>query len=297
MSFSVGILYSTQEFLEFAAINQIAAKGMVATKTKFGISPSDAVFDVSQENKWILVDANGFVQLTESGEMIRRGATALERLRLQLPYLISTYKPTWANRLQYGREPAKSAMPSNVEQCFEEAGLFEDWNNELIQYWSELGKESRARLSHTLGNIGLQAEAWSREYEQFRTRNTPLWKSLDTSFAGYDILSVRSRRNRNVLRIEVKGSLLAPKQAIFNVTENEWETASRSGNYFFHLWLVASPPRLFVVSYRDVRLHISKNRGDGKWKNIAIPYRPFLVKERKLTPLRKQLAAQKVFVT
>lgn len=275
MSFHVGLLYSTHRFLDFAMENQIRADEVSQMQERFELTPARQVYKVSQECNWIRISADGFVEVSERGKQIQQVGDASEKLRLQLPDLIDYHKPPWSKKIMYGREEARSSMPPNVEQCFKECGLFDAWSVDLIKTWDGLSTSARSRRSDALQEVGRQAELWSLKYEEKRTRKRPIWQSLESAYSGYDLLSVKSAKDRTRLRIEVKGSERPPRQSTFFLTRQEWSTATRSSNYHFHLWFVSRQPKLFVVDYKHVIEHIAENRGKGSWHNLEIPFSAF----------------------
>ena len=177
---------------------------------------------MAQDCKWITVSESGMIEVSVFGEQIRQAPNEAARLRLQISDLIKHEAPPWAKKLMYGRKEALVGMPSEAVQCFEECGLMEDWDEELIREWYRLGRDIRLRRSDANSDTGLQAEKWTFDFEKLRVGISPRWISLDTSFAGFDILSQVSKANAKRRRIEVKGSELPLSQASFYVTNNEW---------------------------------------------------------------------------
>lgn len=282
MSFHVGLLYSTHDFLDLVVSDTIRANEFSRLNEKFTLAPAHEVYRVSQDCNWIRVSDDGTIEVSERGKSIHAVHDAGERLRLQLADLIAFHNPPWAKKLMYGRREAIPALPTNAEQCFRESGLLDKWTDELIRCWDELGKNARIRRSDNLHEVGRQAELWSVQFEKHRTGKEPAWQSLDSSFAGYDVLSEKSKRSSKALRIEVKGSERKPNQATFHVSKHEWKTAYRLGDYQFHLWFVSEFPKLYVVDYTYVDDHISVNQGDGKWSSVEVPFSPFLNFEKRI---------------
>lgn len=283
MSFHVGLLYSTHQFLDLVASNTIRANEFAKLDDKFALVPAQEVYRVAQDCNWVRISKDGVIEVSERGEAIHAHRDAYARLRLQIADLIDFHDPPWAKKLMYGRSEALPALPPDAEQCFKESGLLDDWSDEVIKCWDNFGKSARMRRSDDLHEVGRQAEQWSVLFEKRRTGKVPIWQSLDSAFAGFDVLSVKTRRNSNALRIEVKGSERKPKEATFFVSRNEWKTANRPGNYQFHLWYVSNHPKLYVVNHARVADHISINQGDGAWSAVEVPFRPFLEFEKRIS--------------
>lgn len=294
MSFHVGLLYSTHDLLNLAMSDTIKASEFSKLVDKFTLAPAHEVYRISQDCNWIRVSEDGLIKVSERGEVIQGAQDAEARLRLQLADLIDFHNPPWAKKLMYGRQEALPALPSDAEQCFKESGLLDKWSDELIRCWDGFGKFARIRRSDNLLEIGRQAEQWSVQFETHRTDTPPEWQSLDSAFAGFDVLSVKTKRNSKALRIEVKGSERKPNQASFFVSRHEWKTATRLGNYQFHLWYVSKQPKLYVVDHKHVVNHISINQGNGEWSSVEVPFRPFLGFEKRIAPANYSLKSKEV---
>jgi hypothetical protein len=104
---------------------------------------------------------------------------------------------------------------------------------------------------------------------------------LETAVSGFDVLSVVDGASSRLLKIEVKGSGMRKNEASFFVTRNEWNTAAKSPEFQFHLWLVRDDPKLFVVPASDVSSHIPKDMGSGQWKGAELFFRDFSPFEQK----------------
>lgn len=274
MSFSVGILYSVQEFLRFAHTTSLSAE-LFAKQTQFVLVSPREILQVSQDCNWIRLTIEGDMVVTERGQKIIEATTSDQKLRLQIEDLISWFRPSWAARIRFGREETIPFMPSDVKQCFMESGLMDVWDDVLIRWWKGESQAARIRHGDKLADTGHRAELLTNEYEEKRTGQPPDWVALDTTFAGFDVLSRHSREEKTDLRIEVKGSERPPKSADFVLTRKESDTASDDKPYVVHLWYVSADPQLFVVPYREIAKHIPDDRLTGRWQQARIPFRPF----------------------
>jgi hypothetical protein len=179
-----------------------------------------------------------------------------------------------------GRFEALKAMPNDARQCFEDCGLIESTADDIVAWWDKATGSLRTERSKALHEIGRRAEKFSLQFERTRTGKDPLWQGLETAVAGYDVLSVVDGRSETRLKIEVKGSSMKKSEASFFVTRSEWNTATTSRAYQFHLWLVREEPKLFVVPAQDVLPHIPADQGSGKWNGAELFFRDFSAYEQ-----------------
>jgi uncharacterized protein DUF3883 len=145
----------------------------------------------------------------------------------------------------------------------------------VVAWWDKAAGSLRTERSKALLEIGRRAEKYSIQFEKARTGKEPVWQGLETAVSGYDVLSVVSGESERRLKIEVKGSSMRKGEASFFVTRNEWNTATTSTLYHFHLWLVRDEPKLFVVPAQDVLPHIPADQGSGKWQGAELYFRDF----------------------
>lgn len=271
----VGIMYSVQAFLEFCHTESVEADAFLHQKSQFELASPQDVFNCGTRYGWVALAEDGMLRVTSRGSEILECDGAESRLRAQVVDVIAGDFPTWAERAIYGRDEAVSYCGSSDHQVLKEAGLLNPWDDELILWWDQLASRLRMAKSQERLRTGRIAEAKSMKYEERRTGSRPLWASLDSSFFGYDVLSIAERGETAELCIEVKGSERSSKDADFVLTVHEWRTASRKNNYNFHLWSLNPYPRLFVVTIDDVRPHVPTNCGRGRWEAVRIPFGPF----------------------
>lgn len=273
--YTVGLLYSTQEFLDFVADNTVVGQIFEDLKSRFALSRPQDIYSISLRCNWVQLDDNGVCILTYRGREIYEHKSEDLRLRIQLQDIIDVYQPVWAIKIRDGRKELEGTLPGEISQIFKEAGLFHDWTDELIEWWDDLAALIRMRKGSELLKTGRRAEKLSFLYEENRTGVTPHWRSLESNYSGYDILSVYEPSNHEKVKIEVKGSELNLNNSFFYVTHNEWQTALVSSIYKFHLWVFKGVTRLIELDSSDVALHIPRDSGDGKWQNVRIPFKVF----------------------
>lgn len=146
----------------------------------------------------------------------------------------------------------------------------------VIKWWDELANLARGFRSAALLEIGRAGERNTIAFETQRTGKAPYWQSIESSHAGFDVLSSKSSTDPAPLAIEVKASELRLKEAWFSVTVHEWETARQSPNYCFHLWRLGLQPQLAVLSTADVAPHLPADQGRGQWQSARVPFSAFI---------------------
>lgn len=80
-----------------------------------------------------------------------------------------------------------------------------------------------------------EGERLTIEYETKRTGREPKWISVESNMDGYDVLSVISPMDKQLLSIEVTASKSGLKE-YFHLTPNEWMLALKTNRHLFHLW-------------------------------------------------------------
>lgn len=194
-----------------------------------------------------------------------------------LEQYIRTMRPVWANRMPVGRQETFSALNGDQRFCFREAGLANDpIGDSAVEWWDRIAADFRSQMERDLLAVGRKGERLTIQYERRRTGRTPKWMSIETNFAGYDILSIEECDTCAPRRIEVKASELSLEHAEFSISRNEWEVACCPlANYYFYLWLLNPHSKIAVVTAQEVGVHIAANRGAGQWKSIVVPYSAF----------------------
>jgi len=274
MYFSVGILYSAQDFLLFLKENPRLVSNFVDVfKNLNSVASTKAVLEVCQECHWIELDTDGYLKVTDKGEQVLDSKERVEiALRLQIHHLIEAYRPTWIPLLTRGRSEALKYLPIDVVQCLREAELVASYSDDVIVWWDRVAKISRKTSKEEKLDLSRAGEKLSIEYERNRTNKEPKWQGFESNFSGYDILSVVSSTDNSLLRVEVKISNSNWSVASFHVSRNEWKVAQYSNNYLFYLWILIPNPRLFIVNVNEVGKNIPTNKGNGEWESTEIPF-------------------------
>ena len=219
--------------------------------------------------------------LSEKGRSIAETYERDGDLQLTFRAILREYvceaRPPWAYRIPCGREEAFSAMNSDELFCFKEAGLFgQPVTRDVVLWWDEVAARFRSAEEASLLNIGRIGEQLAMAYELRRTGRQPYWVSVESNFAGYDILSCEDAGSSTRRLIEVKSTGMSLQQAEFFISRNEWDTASSCmEHYYFYLYHLGDTNDLAVVSALEMKYHVAKNCGCGKWMSVAVPFRVF----------------------
>jgi len=275
--YSVGLLYSSRDFLRLNKETEISSDEFLKYFKTFKYSTSERILDVSFKCGWVKVNQDEKVLLTDRGKEISN-QDYQTALLLQLEDLILSFNPSWASVLPKGRTEAKNFLPSDVLQCFKEAGLFDELNDELIKFWDKLSLAYRNHSQKRMNEIGRIGEKLSFEYEVQRTKNKPIWQAVESNIAGYDLLSIKEMGNTQKLQIEVKSSTSNIEYAELHLSKHEWNTAMSSLNYIFHIWLLYDKPILNIISVDIMSKHIPIDIGDGNWESVEIPFKVLILK-------------------
>jgi hypothetical protein len=273
--FSVGLLYSCRDFLKLNLETGMTPDGFKRYFQKFKYSTSENILGVSLKCGWVSITQEGTMKLTERGKHISFQEYK-EALLFQIEDLILNFNPTWSAILQKGRTEARNFLPSDVRQCFSEAGLFEEINDELIHIWDRLALASRNYTQKRLTEIGRIGEKLSYDFELQRTGKKPIWQSIESNLSGFDLLSVQNAETNEKLQIEVKATTSTYEYAKLHLSRLEWETAVNSLNYIFHLWLLGTYNDLHSISVKKMEENIPLDCNDGQWESVKIPFKALI---------------------
>lgn len=275
MSISVGQLHSASELLARITDREFV-KAEIQSLNKILICPATDILNLCLRCGWVEVDIDSTLKPTARGLELHTNSCFESRLRMQLLDVIVREQPTWANLFPKGRLEASNFLGSDVKQCLTEANLLNTPpTDEVVEWWDDISGKVRGIKSASLNQIGRTGEKLTLAFEENRTKHIPKWQSVDSNLCGYDILSVTSESDKSALQIEVKATERELRVAEFYISQNEWETATLSRNYLFHIWLIYPKPMLALISPSELSKHIPSNQGDGQWQSVRIPYRVF----------------------
>jgi hypothetical protein len=269
--FSVGVLYSCHSFLELVRRSPIDSTAFPEMFQTFEVASATSILQVTQLCEWISLGANGEIHLSSRGAEVLRAPSPDARLRVQLQHMVTAIHPPWLAVLTSGRREAERSLPPDARQCFREAGLLDGYDAAVIEWWDKAAGAARIMRDETKRDSGRIGERYSIAYETSRVGKEPYWQGFESNFAGYDLISQQSRSEDSRLLIEVKASFSRLKEARFFISRNEWDVATTSDSYLFHLWVLKPSPMLLVVPRDDVLRHIPGDQGDGQWKQAILP--------------------------
>ena len=219
--------------------------------------------------------------LDATGRKVAQSFSETGSCEVPFRLLLSAYArnkiPGWAFRLPAGRTETCAALTPDEKKCFQAAGLLRDIpDDSIVQWWQDLASFIRSFSQERNTETGTHGEQLSLRYERNRTGMEPKWIAFETSFAGYDILSVSSSTDSNPRPIEVKSSSRSMEEATFFFSDNEWNAAQRQlDRYHIHLWSFTSGFQLADISARLLAPHIPNNQKNGVWKSVEIPFSAF----------------------
>ena len=286
--FAVGALYSSQKFLHLVRDQATTIEAFSESYSRFEVADAKRVLELVQQCGWVSVHQDSVIRLTDRGEILAGHANAEMCLRDQLADLIVIKNPPWAKRILLGRFEARQSMPRPVVQCFDECGLFIGTDEDVVAGWDGMAQSVRSRTSGFVLAVGRAAERMTVIHERNRTGTEPKWQAIESNVSGFDVLSKLDANAGDLLKLEVKGSMLRTKEALFVLTRNEWQTAQNSDNYGFHLWLFHEQPKLLVVNASELEAHVPSNQGEGQWETAKIRFRNFVECEVELSANEKQ---------
>lgn len=224
---------------------------------------------------------NAEYELTERGRIIAKDYVCNGDVRLAFRSILKVYieevRPIWAYKFPAGREEAFSAMSADEVKCFDEAGLGRGTlSDDVIRWWDQIAALFRNPHENELVEIGREGERLTIQYEFKRVGVSPKWVSIESNYAGYDVLSKESNDSADRRLIEVKATHKNIRDAVLYISCNEWETAvAASSRYFFYIWLCGEVNKLAIVSTEEMHSHIAVNQGAGRWLSISVPYSEF----------------------
>lgn len=275
---SVNVLTSAMSLLKRLETYRFSSLSELTYSKISSISAED-IFDFSRNCGWVSMDEDAPV-LTKRGVGLLRlqklGYLVDLRRQMLMDYVMKA-APIWANRIPYGRREATIFMSKDERACFFEAKLLSpQLDPEIIDWWDTIANQIRAQAQQAKSDTGRIGERNTVKYERLRTDSEPIWMSIDSNLAGYDVRSRINRDDPNALLIEVKASTNALDQAVFHVTSHEWSAALTSAAYVFHVWCLYGNKKLLAfISPRDVQPYIPTNNLEGEWESAKIPFSCF----------------------
>jgi len=233
------------------------------------------VIDTMLACKWYKIEHKKNV-LSEKGKEYALKFDSIIK-RQMISDFIKQSSDSWITLIPRGRKECIAYMPADILACFQSAELLENPpSDDVVLWWdqqSQMIRSDQTLLSLSIGRIG---EKLTIKYEKNRTKIMPIWKSIESNIAGYDVLSFIEKDSTVRLAIEVKASERSIDTATAFITRNEWDTAINSKHYLFHFWLLSdSQKKLAILQTEDISLHMPRDQGSGKWKEALLQFKLF----------------------
>lgn len=235
--------------------------------------PLASMMAATRNAGFVSCSEDGRFQLTASGKLVIAEKTPRTRFRRTTMELYSHTKPPWTSVTPQGRQAVRVSAPPDDLQCLEESGLLDDSDRDTVAWWDALACGIRAEQDQRHLEIGRDAEDLTIGYESWRTGTVPLWVALESTLAGYDVLSRVSSGDPSTLVIEVKGSTRPLSAAVFTLTRNEWNVLEDSLRSALDAWLLNDhQATLHRIDVRSLSTLIPVDQGGSKWQTVTVPY-------------------------
>lgn len=247
-----------------------------------------AVNDISEINvcykaNLVKIDNNNKVSLLNTGREVLNCSSKKQSYIKIIENLIYYNQPDWIHEIHKGIENARINLPENFIIIFESLGLFDFKDRDVVIWWNHQKTFKRNYEDQQKSLQGLKAEFLAIDFEKERTSINPKHMSIHDDSLGYDLLSIKDKKNKQQIMIEVKSC--STKNTRFFLTENEYKQFKKfKNNYKIYLIDISDIKNimLFIVEWKDINNHIPVNAGKGLWKNVEIkPDKNFLKKCKK----------------
>ena len=273
---SPGILVSSHkmikriyEYEHFDVFNQ-----SVKNQSIDGTKTSDVVDTIIACN-WVEV-IQGSARLSSRGIQIAKEFDSNIK-RLMIGDYIRHASDPWISLIPRGRKECEPYLHQDVLACFKNEGLLATPpTDDVILWWDQQAQFVRKDVELTTLEIGRIGEKLTIAHERKRTKKEPVWKSIESNLAGYDILSILETGSTAQLSIEVKTSEKPIELAKAFITRHEWEVALNTRHYQFHFWSIkGGGNQIAVINPEDIEKHLPTDQGDGRWDLAEVAFSSF----------------------
>jgi len=282
--FSPGLIQGCFEILDLADRQILKFRQLESSFPELGGIPVDRIIDLAQRLRWLKADVNGNAIVAPAGSRLQKIGGYQQKLRQALLDYIDVEMPPWLQNAPSGRSRMLAFTRVDILQVFAEAGLTDERSKEVVSFWDALSSRARGLKNDRLTEIGREGERLTIEYETARTGRIPEWIAIESNEDGYDILSVVSKVNSELLSIEVKTSSMGLAGDLF-LTRNEWDHCKEVEHHCFYLWAVKRAETLLAkINPRQMRDHLPKDGGKGEWLTTQVPFSTFRAAFFKYSP-------------
>lgn len=194
--------------------------------------------------------------------------------RLMIEDYIRHSTDSWISLIPRGRKECSPYLPPDILACIKNAGLLMiPAADDIVLWWDKQAQFIRKEQELAILELGRIGEKLTLEYEKGRTGKEPVWKSIESNLAGYDVLSILEKGSTVRLSIEVKTSEKPIKIANAYITRHEWDVAIESANHKFYFWQIdGNQKMLATLDTTELQPNIPKDEGEGMWQIVTIPF-------------------------
>ena len=198
---------------------------------------------------------------------------------LYLDFLKNNFKNfdfKWLDYAYLGREKSINAISNSDDKaCLQNLLLLGNLDKNGEQWWQDLSIFSRSISNDAKQETGREGEDIVYRYERDRLgENADIKKMfIEDNAAGYDLLSFTNSDLKQRLHIEVKTSKSSSGKAF--ITKNELNKAKIYQEYYRFYFADLDKSKLAIVSYDQIKPHISKDQGSGKTETLSLPLNLF----------------------
>lgn len=230
------------------------------------------VVDTILACKWIEI-------IEETARLSSRGILIVQNFdlavkRLMIGDYIKHSSDSWISLIPRGRKECSPYLPPDVLACVKNAGLLvSPATDDIVLWWDQQAQYIRKEQELATLEVGRIGEKLTLEYERRRTGKDPVWKSIESNLAGYDVLSIVEKGSTAHLSIEVKTSEQPMKMANAYITRHEWKVANESINHKFYFWQLDSKQKMLaILDAIELQPNIPNDEGEGAWQTVTIPF-------------------------
>lgn len=271
---SPGLLVGAFDLLRLSELTPLTLREIPGSFSKLGGMPINEVLTLAQGLNWIEAGPSGALELTISGQRLRRLEDHRACTRAAILDYIEIVRPAWLQAASSGRSRVLQFVGTKIAQVLDEAGLAKGTDPDTVEFWDALAARARGLKDDRLTTIGRIGERATIEYEFNRTGREPKWSAIESNADGYDVLSIVDKSDLRPLSIEVKATT-QKSGGHFYLTRNEWQRAQETDNHVFHLWRIDDERAVYpptIVSVAALATHIPLDQRAGMWQATMIPF-------------------------
>ena len=145
---SVNVVSQALLLIDFLNKNQCYKLTETAQlKLPFGINYAVSL-EFAKQCEWIR-ESNASIEFSDTGltilSMFNGDAISESLWKIILLQYISVCQPIWAKRIPFGRKEAYIFMNEEEQRCFFEAGLIDNYDDDVLDWWDSLAEIERLK--------------------------------------------------------------------------------------------------------------------------------------------------------